>query len=47
LRRLHTYITTYNAQDWFSNNVYALNGTERINLSSGAVSGAPDSPKFY
>src|ERR1051326_1553214 len=42
-----TYVTNYNAQDWFSNSVNALNGTERINLSSGAVSGAPDNPKFF
>ena len=43
-----TYATTYVAQDWFNTagNI-ALQGGERITLSSGAVSGAPTNPRFY
>ena len=42
-----SFVTNYNAPDWFNNAGFALQGTERINVTSGAVSGAPDNPRFY
>ncbi len=42
-----TYVTIYHAPDWFNNSGYALQGVERINVNSGAGSGAPDNPRFY
>lgn len=43
-----TFNTTYIAPDWFNNTTnVALQGFERINLSSGAVSGTPGNPRFY
>ena len=42
------FITNYFAPDWFNNNFnVALQGVERINLTSGAASGSPGNPRFY
>lgn len=42
-----TLVTNYAAPDWFNNSGYALEGVERVNLTSGALSGAPTNPRFY
>lgn len=42
-----TFVTSYNAPDWFSNIDPALGGVERINLTSGALQGAPSNPRFF
>ena len=42
-----SFVTNYNAPDWFNNSGFALQGTERINVNSGAVSGNPGNPRFY
>jgi hypothetical protein len=43
-----TLAITINAQDWFTGTQnIALNGFDRINLTSGATSGGPVNPQFY
>src|SRR5436190_8616192 len=42
-----TFTTTYNAPDWFNNTGYALQGVERINLTTVATFGATINLRFY
>jgi hypothetical protein len=42
-----TFVTNYNAPDWFNNSGFALQGVECISITIGSTEGETTNPRFY